>query len=174
MNSHLIRTAIVTVSDTRTVDNDLSGDKLVELLASIGADVGDRMIVTDDLMHLRETLHVLAERDDINLILTTGGTGFGPRDNTPEATRGVIEREAPGLAEAMRRETAAKTPLSMLSRGICGIRGNTLIVNLPGQPRALRECLDAVFPAIPYCVDLIGGPYLTTNESKVVAFRPKK
>src|SRR5436190_23755787 len=139
MSSHLIRAAIVTVSDTRTVDNDVSGDKLVELLASIGADVDDRMIVTDDLMHLRETLHVLAEREDINLIFTTGGTGFGPRDNTPEATRGVIEREAPGMAEAMRRETAAKTPMAILSRGICGIRGNTLIVNLPGSPTAVEE-----------------------------------
>ena len=157
MSSHLIRAAIVTVSDTRTVDNDLSGDKLVELLASIGADVGDRMIVTDDLMHLRETLHVLAERDDINLILTTGGTGFGPRDNTPEATRAVIEREAPGLAEAMRRETAAKTPLSMLSRGICGIRGKTLIINLPGSPKAVEECFDVIRPVLVHAVELISG-----------------
>ena len=157
MNSHLIRAAIVTVSDTRTVDNDLSGDKLVEVLASIGADVGDRMIVTDDLMHLRETLHVLAERDDINLILTTGGTGFGPRDNTPEATRAVIEREAPGLAEAMRRETAAKTPLSMLSRGICGIRGKTLIINLPGSPKAVEECFDVIRPVLGHAVELISG-----------------
>ena len=157
MNSHLIRAAIVTVSDTRTVDNDLSGDKLVEVLASIGADVGDRMIVTDDLMHLRETLHVLAERDDINLILTTGGTGFGPRDNTPEATRGVIEREAPGIAEAMRRETAAKTQMSMLSRGICGIRGNTLIVNLSGSPKAVEECFAIIRPVLGHAVELICG-----------------
>jgi len=157
MSSHLIRAAIVTVSDTRTVDNDVSGDKLVELLASIGADVDDRMIVTDDLMHLRETLHVLAEREDINLIFTTGGTGFGPRDNTPEATRGVIEREAPGMAEAMRRETAAKTPMAILSRGICGIRGNTLIVNLPGSPKAVEECFDVIRPVLGHAVELISG-----------------
>src|SRR5204863_5917978 len=100
---------------------------------------------------------VLAERVDINLIFTTGGTGFGPRDNTPEATRGVIEREAPGMAEAMRRETAAKTPMAILSRGICGIRGNTLIVNLPGSPKAVEECFAIIRPVLGHAVELICG-----------------
>ena len=99
----------------------------------------------------------MAEREDINLIITTGGTGFGPRDNTPEATRAVIEREAPGIAEALRRETAAKTPMAMLSRGICGIRGNTLIVNLPGSPKAVRECFEVIRPVLQHAIDLVNG-----------------
>ncbi len=152
-----IKAAVVTVSDTRAADDDISGNKLVELLGSIGAEVGVRRSVTDDLLHIRETLHSLAERGDINLIVTTGGTGFGPRDNTPEATRGVIEREAPGLAEAMRRETASKTPLAMLSRGVCGIRGNTLIINLPGSPKAVEECFGVIRPVLHHAIDLILG-----------------
>jgi molybdopterin adenylyltransferase len=152
-----IRAAIVTVSDSRSLDDDLSGDKLVELLGSLGAQITERLIATDDLEHLRNTLYALAEREDIDLILTTGGTGFGPRDNTPEATRSVIEREAPGMAEAMRRETEAKTPMSMLSRGICGIRGKTLIVNLPGSPKAVEECFEVIRPVLGHAVELISG-----------------
>lgn len=116
-----------------------------------------RRTVTDDLMSISETLYSLAERDDINLIVTTGGTGFGPRDNTPEATRAVIEREAPGLAEAMRRETAVKTPMAMLSRGICGIRGRALIINFPGSPKAVEECFEVVRPVLRHAIDLITG-----------------
>ena len=113
--------------------------------------------MTDDLEQLRNTIYALTEREDINLILTTGGTGFGPRDNTPEATRAVIDREAPGLAEAMRRETAAKTPMAMLSRGICGIRGITLIINLPGSPKAVEECFEVIRPVLRHAVSLICG-----------------
>src|SRR4051794_21944631 len=131
-----IRAAIITVSDTRNETDDLSGKRLAELLWTIGADITESLIVTDDLEHLRNTIYSLTERDDVNLIITTGGTGFGPRDNTPEATRGVIDREAPGVAEAIRRETSSKTPMAMLSRGIAGIRGGTLIINLPGSPKA--------------------------------------
>lgn len=152
-----IRTAIVTVSDSRTVSDDLSGNKLAELVVDIAGEVMERMIVSDDLMHIRETLFSLAQRDDISLILTTGGTGFGPRDNTPEATRAVIEREAPGLAEAMRRQTSGKTPMAMLSRGICGIRGTTLIINLPGSPRAVAECFEVIRPVLAHAVSLISG-----------------
>jgi len=115
-----------------------------------------RRSVTDDLVHLRDTLQSLAERDDINLIMTTGGTGFGPRDNTPEATLAVIEREAPGMAEAIRRETV-KTPMAMLSRGICGIRGNTLIINLPGSPKGVKECFEVIRPVLHHAIDLIRG-----------------
>src|SRR5262249_1897408 len=114
-------------------------------------------IVSDVLQHVRDTLFSLAEREDINLILTTGGTGFGPRDNTPEATRAVIEREAPGIAEAMRRETSVKTPMAMLSRGICGIHRNTLIINLPGSPKAVRECFEVIRPVLKHAIDLISG-----------------
>jgi molybdopterin adenylyltransferase len=148
---------IVTVSDTRTLENDVSGDRLAELLIESGAEITGKIVVSDDLNDLRNTLHVLTERDDINLILTTGGTGFGPRDNTPEATQAVIEREAPGLAEAMRRETFAKTPLSMLSRGICGIRGNTLLINLPGSPRGVEECFEVIRPVLHHAIKLLAG-----------------
>src|SRR6476469_9660810 len=140
----MIRAFIVTVSDTRTLGDDLSGDRLAELLLNSGAEVVGKIIVSDNLDDLRNTLHALTERDDVNFIVTTGGTGFGPRDNTPEATQAVIEREASGLAEAIRRETYLKTPLAMLSRGICGIRGATLIVNLPGSPKAVEECFAVI------------------------------
>jgi len=115
------------------------------------------MIVTDDLLPLRELLYALTEREDINLILTTGGTGLGPRDNTPEATRAVIDREAPGIAEAMRRETASKTWMSMLSRGIVGTRNSTLIINLPGSPKGVEECFEVIRPVLQHAIDQITG-----------------
>lgn len=152
-----IKAFIVTVSDTRTLENDVSGDRLAQLLLESGAEATGKLIVSDDLEELRNTIYVLTERDDINLILTTGGTGFGPRDNTPEATQAVIEREAPGLAEAMRRETYVKTPLAMLSRGICGIRGDKLIINLPGSPKGVEECFEIIGPVLPHAIALIAG-----------------
>jgi molybdenum cofactor synthesis domain-containing protein len=152
-----IKAFILTVSDTRKLENDRSGDRLVELLLGSEAEVIGKLIVSDDLESLRNTIYSLTERDDINLIITTGGTGFGPRDNTPEATQAVIEREAPGMAEAMRRETSTKTPLSMLSRGICGIRGGKLIVNLPGSPKAVEECYEVIRPVLSHAVALISG-----------------
>ena len=153
----LIRVAVVTVSDTRSQHDDRSGDRLADLLRSENIEVAERLIVSDDLEPLRQTLLSLAERGDIDLILTTGGTGFAPRDNTPEATRAVIEREAPGIAEAMRRETSSKTPMSMLSRGIAGIRGCTLIINLPGSPRAVEECFNILRPTLSHAIQLIHG-----------------
>lgn len=152
-----INACVLTVSDSRTIVDDRSGDKLVELLASVDAVITERMIVSDDLEHLRNTLYTLTEREDIDLIVTSGGTGFGHRDNTPEATRAVIEREAPGMAEAMRRETAANTRMAMLSRGICGIRGNTLIINLPGSPKGVAECFEVILPVLPHAMNLISG-----------------
>ena len=147
----------MTVSDSRTPADDASGNTLVELLASASAEIVERSIVTDDLQHIRDSIFALCEREEINLILTTGGTGFGPRDNTPEATRAVIEREAAGIAEAMRRETAVKTPMAMLSRGVCGIRGGTLIINLPGSPKAVKECFEVIRPVLQHAVNLING-----------------
>ena len=157
MPNTTIKAAIVTVSDSRTYDNDASGDAVATGITSVNGEIVERMIVSDETLELLETLNYLAERDDINLIVTTGGTGFGPRDNTPEATLGVIRREAPGLAEAMRRETASKTPLAMLSRGVCGIRGTTLIINLPGSPKGVQECFDVLKPVLQHAIDLING-----------------
>lgn len=153
----LIIAAIVTVSDTRHLADDVSGDRLVELLTEFGAEIVERSIVTDDLKRLSETLTSLADWDGINLIITTGGTGFGPRDNTPEATRAVIEREAPGIAEAMRRDTSANTPTSMLSRAVCGIRGNTLVINFPGSPKGVAECFEVIRPVLQHAIALISG-----------------
>jgi len=152
-----IKAFIVTVSDTRTLESDRSGDRLAELLIKSGSQVVGKLIVSDDLEGLRNTLYSLTERDDINLIVTTGGTGFAPRDNTPEATQAVIEREAPGLAEAMRRETKSKTPLAMLSRGICGIRGDKLIVNLPGSPKGVEECFEVLRPVLGHAILMLTG-----------------
>jgi molybdenum cofactor synthesis domain-containing protein len=152
-----IRAAILTASDSRTESNDTSGDELERLLKETGAEIVERGIVSDDLRILREALYTLTERPDINLILTTGGTGFARRDNTPEATRAVIDREAPGIAEAMRRETASKTPMAMLSRGIAGIRNGTLIINFPGSPKGVVECFEVIRPVLQHAVDLISG-----------------
>src|SRR4051812_17049331 len=153
----MIRTAVVTVSDTRQIGDDLSGARLLDLLVQADAEVVERVIVTDDREELEQTLLALAEREDLDLIITTGGTGLAPRDNTPEATRAVIDREVPGIAEAMRRETASKTPMSMLSRGIAGTRGNTLIINLPGSPKAVEECFEVIRPVLKHSIDLIAG-----------------
>ncbi len=157
-NNEKIRAIVVTVSDTRRNETeDVSGATLVDLLIEMDAEIVDKIFVTDDFEDLRQRLYVLTERVDANLILTTGGTGFTPRDNTPEATRAVIEREAQGLAEAMRLETLKKTPMAMLSRGICGIRGKCLIINLPGSPKAVRECFEVIKPVLPHAVNLISG-----------------
>lgn len=157
MTKCLIEAIVVTVSDTRHKDDDVSGVSLVGMLIGMGARVVDKIIVTDDFETLRKVLFGLSEREDVNLILTTGGTGFAERDNTPEATRAVIERDAPGLAEAMRMNSIGKTPFAMLSRGVCGIRNNTLIVNLPGSPKAVTECFEVIKPVLSHAVDLLAG-----------------
>jgi molybdenum cofactor synthesis domain-containing protein len=157
MENIQISAIILSVSDSRTHANDLSGDSLVDLIESIGGEVVEKLIVSDDFEDLRQTLYSLMERGDVNLIVTTGGTGLGPRDNTPEATHAVIEREAPGLAEAMRNETLKNTPFAMLSRGVCGIRGNTLIINLPGSPKGVEECFEVIRPVLQHAVNLVVG-----------------
>jgi len=106
---------------------------------------------------LAAKLRELADRGDVNLVMTTGGTGLAPRDNTPEATRAVVEREVPGLAEAMRAETLRQTPTAMLSRGLCGVRSGALIVNLPGSPKGVRECFAVVRPVLAHAVGLLAG-----------------
>lgn len=151
-----IRAIVVTVSDTRNALNDVSGDTVLKLLAKIEAEVMDKIIITDDFENLRQTLYSLTETE-ANLIITTGGTGFSKRDNTPEATRAVIEKETPGISEAMRFETLRKTNMSMLSRGISGIRNNTLIINLPGSPKGVQECFGIIKNVLPHAINLIEG-----------------
>lgn len=152
-----IMAAVVTVSDSRTETDDRSGDRLAELLRAEGIAITERIIVSDDRERLEQTLFALTERTDINLVLTTGGTGLAMRDNTPEATRAVIEREALGIADAIRRETAIKSPMSMLSRGVAGTRGKTLIINLPGSPKAVEECFEVIRPILGHAIDLLAG-----------------
>jgi len=130
-------------------------------------------VIPDDRPTIELALKQLCD-EGCCLIVTTGGTGPALRDVTPEATEAVCEKMMPGFGELMRKVSLEKVPTAILSRQTAGIRGETLIVNLPGQPRAIAECLDAVFPAIPYCIDLLNGPYLTTDETKLAAFRPKK
>lgn len=154
-----IRAVAITVSDGCAYGKreDLSGALLVELLQEEDATVVDKIIVSDELEPLKETLKTHADRDDVNLIITTGGTGFAPRDNTPEATRAVIEKEAQGLSEAMRYESLKVTPMAMISRGVCGIRNGTLIVNLPGSPKGVRESFEIIKPVLQHAINLIEG-----------------
>lgn len=150
--------AVLTLSDQGAAGlrEDTSGPAIRERLAQLDITVSEHVIQSDDpdaiAVRLREWV-----AQGLNLIVTTGGTGFGPRDNTPEATQQVIEREAPGLAELMRAEGLRKTPMAALSRGLCGIAGSTLIVNLPGSERAVRENLDALAPVLPHALQLIAG-----------------
>lgn len=154
-----IRAIVITVSDRcargETVDE--SGPALVELLHEMGAEVTAAIIMPDDLEPLADKLRAYADDPTVNLIITTGGTGFSPRDNTPEATRDAIEREAPGLSEAMRAQTLSQTPMAMLSRGVCGIRSGALIINLPGSPRGVRESFAIVKNVLPHAIALLAG-----------------
>jgi len=157
MTASSIKAVVITVSDSRTEASDVSGVTLVGLLIGIGAEIVEKIITSDDLETLRQTLYTLTDRDDVNLIVTTGGTGLAARDNTPEATRAVIEREAQGIAEAMRYATMKNTPLAMLSRGVCGIRKSTLIINLPGSPKGVVECFEVIKTVLPHAINLLAG-----------------
>ncbi|MBI5189339.1 MAG: molybdopterin adenylyltransferase [Nitrospirae bacterium] len=155
----MIKVAILTMSDrgARGEREDLSGEAIREVLAGMEAVVVDYQVIPDDVETIVERLTDMADHVGADVIITTGGTGVSPRDVTPEATMRVIQRELPGMAEAMRAESMKKTPNAVLSRAVCGIRGRTLIINLPGSPKAVRENLAAVLPAIPHAVEKIGG-----------------
>ena len=153
----MLRFAVLTVSDrsARGERPDASGPALVELIKSQGWEVMRSGILPDDLGGLRESLAAWADNGDVDIILTTGGTGFAPRDVTPEATRAVLERETPGLTEAMRSASGIKSPHAMLSRAVAGIRGKVLIINLPGSPKGAIENLQVVLPVLEHAVQLL-------------------
>src|ERR1044071_1098053 len=154
-----IRAAVLTVSDrsARGEREDVSGPVLAELLREAGATVVAQEVVSDELEPLAAKLRELAARSDVNLVVTTGGTGLGPRDNTPEATRAAVEREVPGLPEAMRAGTLKQTPTAVLSRAACGVRSGALILNLPGSPKGVRECFAVIRPVLAHAVAQLAG-----------------
>jgi molybdopterin adenylyltransferase len=154
-----MRAGVVTVSDKGYAGEreDVSGELLSDSLRALGANVAVQTIVPDEPERIRSLLVRLADEEGLDLVLTTGGTGPAPRDQTPEATRAVIEREVPGLAEVLRFEGYRRTPLAVISRGVAGIRGRTLIVNLPGSPRAVREGMEVLGPILPHAVQMTQG-----------------
>ncbi len=153
------RAVVVTASDGAASGNrdDASGPAVAEVLTAAGFDVVGRDVVFDDRDAIAEVLRRRIDDEDAELVVVTGGTGFGPRDVTPEATRDVIERDAPGLAEAMRAAGRGHTPMADLSRGVCGIRGRALVLNLPGSPRGAVESIEAVIAVLPHALALLGG-----------------
>jgi molybdenum cofactor synthesis domain-containing protein len=156
-----MKAAILTASDrgARGEREDASGRVLQELLGTVGAEVVDYRVVPDELDIVASTLVAMAD-GGVDLICTTGGTGLGPRDVTPDATLRVIQRRVPGIPEAIRAESLKQTPRAMLSRAEAGVRGKTLIINLPGSPKAVRECLDVVLPVLSHAVEVLQGGQL--------------
>ncbi len=171
------RIGMLTVSDraSRGAYADLGGPAIREYFQRVLTSPWQprTSIVPDDCSGIESELIRLCDDERCALVVTTGGTGPAPRDVTPEATENVCEKMLPGFGELMRQVSLQFVPTAILSRQAAGIRGQSLIVNLPGKPKSITECLDAVMPAIPYCIDLIGGPYLTTDPDHVIAFRPK-
>ncbi|MSU77078.1 MAG: molybdopterin adenylyltransferase [Gemmataceae bacterium] len=173
-----IRIGIVTISDraSQGVYEDKGGPAIQDCLREILSCTWEPIprLIPDEQPTIEATLRDLCDTENCCLVVTTGGTGPARRDVTPEATEAVCDKILDGFGEQMRAVSLKIVPTAILSRQIAGIRGKSLIVNLPGKPSAIRDCLLAVFPAVPYCIDLIEGPFLTTNENVVKAFRPKK
>ncbi len=174
----IIKIGIVTVSDRASagIYEDVSGlairDTLNEYLVSEWEEI--YTIVPDEQAQIEQTLIDMVDKQNCSLVITTGGTGPAKRDVTPEATEAVCDRMMPGFGELMRVESLKFVPTAILSRQTAGLRGQSLIINLPGKPKSIRECLDVVFPAVPYCIDLMDGPFLVCNEAVIKPFRPKK
>ena len=173
----LIKIGIITASDRAYagIYEDISGKAIQEVLSAYIKNPCEFIyrLVSDDEKTLIVTMKELSDEVGCDLIVTTGGTGPSKKDVTPEATEAVCEKMLPGFGELMRQESLRYVPTAILSRQTAGIRKNSLIVNLPGKPKSIEECLQAVFPAIPYCIDLIDGGYIEANEEKINVFRPK-
>ena len=169
---------VITVSDraSKGIYEDISGKAIIEYLEDVITTPFEVIykVIPDEQDIIEKTMIYMADVEGCSLILTTGGTGPAPRDVTPEATENVCQKMMPGFGELMRQVSLKQVPTAILSRQTAGIRGSCLIVNLPGKPQSIKLTLDAVFPAIPYCIDLIGGAYIDTNPEKVKAFRPQK
>jgi molybdopterin adenylyltransferase len=174
----IVKIGIVTVSDraSRGEYEDRSGPAVREELEAMLTTPWEALyrIVPDEREKLEAALKELCDKEGCALVVTTGGTGPAPRDITPDATEAVSEKILPGLGELMRAVSLKKVPTAILSRQTAGIRGSSLIINLPGKPSAIKECLRAVFPAVPDCIDLIGGPYLDTDPDVIKVHRPHK
>lgn len=172
-----IKIGVLTASDRASagVYEDLSGQAIIDTLNDYLTSEWESIykVIPDDQAGVEAALIEMVDKEGCCLIVTTGGTGPAPRDLVPEATEAVCEKMMPGFGELMRQVSLQYVPTAILSRQTAGIRGKCLVVNLPGKPKSIRECLDAVFPAIPYCVDLIEGPFLEVDESVIKAFRPK-
>ncbi|MEL6989237.1 MAG: molybdopterin adenylyltransferase [Bacteroidota bacterium] len=172
-----VKIGIINVSDraSRGEYEDLPGKEVQRLLNLWLTSTWEPVyaIIPDEQAELEEAMIKMADQEQCCLIVTTGGTGPAVRDVTPEATINICEKILPGFGEQMRQISLQYVPTAILSRQTAGIRGKTLIVNLPGKPKSIRECLEAVFPAIPYCIDLIEGPFLEINEAEMKVFRPK-
>ncbi|MCT7609706.1 molybdopterin adenylyltransferase [Aliarcobacter butzleri] len=178
MSEKIAKIGIVTTSDRASagIYEDLSGRAIIDTLNDYLLSSWEQIYrcIEDDKTTIENTLKELVDDEKCCLVVTTGGTGPALRDVTPEATEAVCDRMMPGFGELMRSVSLQYVPTAILSRQTAGLRKNSLIVNLPGKPKSIRECLDAVFPAIPYCIDLMEGPYLETKEEVIKAFRPKK
>ena len=173
----MIKVGVINVSDraSQGIYEDIPGKAVVELLHEYLVSEFEVVyqVIPDEQDQLAQAMVQMADIEGVCLIITTGGTGPALRDVTPEATEEVCQKMLPGFGELMRQVSLQYVPTAILSRQTAGVRGKTLIVNLPGKPKAIRQCLEAVFPAIPYCIDLIEGPYLVCNEENMKAFRPK-
>lgn len=177
MQEPIITIGVINVSDRASagIYEDIPGKAVVETLKEYLVSSFETVyrVIPDEEALISETLIEMADVHQCCLIVTTGGTGPSKRDVTPEATEAVCEKMMPGFGELMRQESLKYVPTAILSRQTAGIRGKSLIINLPGKPKAIRQCLDVVFPAVPYCIDLIEGPYLVCNQEVMKEFRPK-
>lgn len=174
----IIKIGVINISDRASagIYEDIPGKAVVETLKDYLISTFETVysVIPDEQDLISATLIEMADVQNCCLIVTTGGTGPSKRDVTPEATEAVCEKMMPGFGELMRTESLKYVPTAILSRQTAGIRGKSLIINLPGKPKAIRQCLDAVFPAVPYCIDLLEGPYLVCNQEIMKEFRPKQ